>query len=111
MYEVTRTHDSSKFGDNQFQHNAASFSDALAALSQEQQEAYMLCLEYSFLAHVQRRSFSWTDVSALQMGEKLTGWSDMHCRISQLQDRLHFHHEILDCFIDPHRRAECCCFA
>jgi hypothetical protein len=106
MIEVTRAHDSNEFGANQFQHKGASFSDALAALSQEQQEAYMLCLEYSFLAHVQKRSFSWTDISAFQMCEKLTGWSDMHCRIAQLQDGLHFHHEILGYFIDLHRKAE-----
>jgi hypothetical protein len=106
MFEVTRAHDSNEFGANQFQHNGASFSDALAALSQEQQTAYMLCLEYSFLAHVQKRQFSWTDVSAFKMCERLTGWSGMHCRIAQLQDALHFHHEILECFIDLHREAE-----
>ena len=106
MFEVICAHNSSEFGANQFQLKGASFSDALAALSQEQQEAYMLCLEYSFLSHVQRRSFSWTDITALQMCERLTGWSDMHCRIVQLQDRLHFHHEILEYFIDLHRRAE-----
>ncbi|MDO8775970.1 MAG: hypothetical protein Q7K57_46140 [Burkholderiaceae bacterium] len=87
-------------------HTGESFSDALAALSQEERDAYLLCLEYSFLAHMQKRQFSWTDVSASQMCGRLTGWSDMHCQIAQLQDRLHFHHEILECFIDLHRNAE-----
>jgi hypothetical protein len=106
MFEVICAHNSSEFGANQFQLKGASFSDALAALSQEQQDAYMLCLEYSFLAQLQKRQFAWTDVSAIQMCQRLTGWSSMHCRIAQLQDRLDFHHDVLECFIDLHRNAE-----
>lgn len=106
MFEVNRSHDSGAVDTIQLGNEGVSFSDALGALSLVQQDAYMLCVEYSFLAHVQKRQFSWTDVSAIQMCRRLTGWSAMHCQIALLQDRLAFHHDVLECFIDLHRKAE-----